>query len=152
MPCVPLAPQPTATSAMCRPANHPAPSETRTAQDDGAPTGLDGAPPVASHSVRRITDAGRPRDRRTLVPLLGVFAEFEHEAITDRVIDGMTTEVGKGKWSGGCRPYGYHAVIVRRTARNSLPRPQRPYARNWLLLASGWSATRPRRPGLGSGR
>lgn len=44
---------------------------------------------------------------RMLVQLLGVFAEFERETIIDRVINGMTTKAGKGKWPGGTRPYGY---------------------------------------------
>ena len=45
---------------------------------------------------------------RMLVQLLGVFAEFERETIIDRVINGMSTKAGKGKWPGGTRPYGYH--------------------------------------------
>jgi site-specific DNA recombinase len=45
---------------------------------------------------------------RMLVQLLGVFAEFERETIIDRVINGMTTKAGKGKWPGGNRPYGYY--------------------------------------------
>ena len=45
---------------------------------------------------------------RMLVQLLGVFAEFERETIIDRVINGMSAKAGKGKWTGGTRPYGYH--------------------------------------------
>src|SRR5262249_21181578 len=33
---------------------------------------------------------------------------FERETIIDRVINGMTTKAGKGKWPGGTRPYGYY--------------------------------------------
>jgi site-specific DNA recombinase len=57
---------------------------------------------------------------RMLVQLLGVFAEFERETIIDRVINGMTTKAGKGKWPGGTRPYGYH---VDRDTQKLVPHP-----------------------------
>ncbi len=41
---------------------------------------------------------------RMLVPLLGVFAEFERETIIDRVTNGMATKASKGKWPGGTPP------------------------------------------------
>src|SRR6266702_538091 len=44
---------------------------------------------------------------RMLVQLLGVFAEFEREAIIDRVTAGMNAKAAKGKWPGGRLPYGY---------------------------------------------
>lgn len=58
---------------------------------------------------------------RMLVQLLGVFAEFERETIIDRVINGMTTKAGKGKWPGGTRPYGYH---VDRDSQKLIPHPE----------------------------
>ncbi len=58
---------------------------------------------------------------RMLVQLLGVFAEFERETIIDRVINGMTTKAGKGKWPGGTRPYGYH---VDRDTQKLVPHPE----------------------------
>ncbi|MFR9777724.1 recombinase family protein [Micromonospora sp. MS34] len=58
---------------------------------------------------------------RMLIQLLGVFAEFERETIIDRVINGMTTKAGKGKWPGGTRPYGYH---VDRDSQKLVPHPE----------------------------
>ncbi|GAA4715004.1 hypothetical protein Prum_039210 [Phytohabitans rumicis] len=58
---------------------------------------------------------------RMLVQLLGVFAEFERETIIDRVINGMSTKAGKGKWPGGTRPYGYH---VDRDTQKLVPHPE----------------------------
>jgi site-specific DNA recombinase len=57
---------------------------------------------------------------RMLVQLLGVFAEFERETIIDRVINGMITKAGKGKWPGGNRPYGYY---VERDTQKLVPHP-----------------------------
>jgi DNA invertase Pin-like site-specific DNA recombinase len=46
---------------------------------------------------------------RMLVQMLGVFAEFEHEMIIDRVVNGMERKAAKGKWTLGTAPFGYHA-------------------------------------------
>jgi len=56
-----------------------------------------------------------------LVPLLGVFAEFERETIIDRVTNGMATKASKGKWPGGTRPYGYY---VDRETQKLVPHPE----------------------------
>jgi site-specific DNA recombinase len=52
--------------------------------------------------------------------LLGMFAEFERGTIIDRVINGMSTKAGKGKWTGGTRPYGY---LVDRVQDRLAPHP-----------------------------
>lgn len=55
-----------------------------------------------------------------LVQLLGVFAEFEHKTIIDRVINGMTAKAKQGKWPGGSHPYGY---TVDRQTQKLTPKP-----------------------------
>src|SRR5215207_2566290 len=72
---------------------------------------------------------------RMLVQLLGVFAEFERETIVDRVINGMTTKAGKGKWPGGTRPYGY---LVNRDTQQLIPHPaEAPVLRDIFRLYTG---------------
>jgi site-specific DNA recombinase len=46
---------------------------------------------------------------RMLVQMLGMFAQFEHDTIIDRVIAGMERKAAAGKWKGGRRPFGYQA-------------------------------------------
>src|SRR5262249_8562262 len=69
---------------------------------------------------------------RMLVQLLGVFAEFERETIIDRVINGMTTKAGKGKWPGGTRPYGY--CVDRETQKLVLNNTEAPMLREIFRL------------------
>ena len=61
---------------------------------------------VAFCSATEHFDTSTPMGRMFL-QLLGMFAEFERSTIIDRVINGMTAKAGKGKWTGGTRPYGY---------------------------------------------
>jgi site-specific DNA recombinase len=50
---------------------------------------------------------------RMMLQMLGVFAEFEHATIVDRVTAGLERRVREGKWMSGRTPYGY-------TRRNGL--------------------------------
>ena len=51
-------------------------------------------------------DTGSPAGRMML-QMLGVFAEFEHATIVDRVTAGLERRVREGKWMSGRTPYGY---------------------------------------------
>jgi len=51
-------------------------------------------------------DTGSPAERMML-QMLGVFAEFEHATIVDRVTAGLERRVREGKWMSGRTPYGY---------------------------------------------
>ena len=42
-----------------------------------------------------------------MLQMLGVFAEFEHATIVDRVTAGLERRVREGKWMSGRSPYGY---------------------------------------------
>ncbi len=42
-----------------------------------------------------------------MLQMLGVFAEFEHATIVDRVTAGLERRVREGKWMSGRTPYGY---------------------------------------------
>jgi site-specific DNA recombinase len=44
---------------------------------------------------------------RMMLQMLGVFAEFEHATIVDRVTAGLERRVREGKWMSGRTPYGY---------------------------------------------
>jgi len=44
---------------------------------------------------------------RMMLQMLGVFAEFEHATIVDRVTAGLERRVREGKWMSGRLPYGY---------------------------------------------
>ena len=44
---------------------------------------------------------------RMMLQMLGVFAEFEHATIVDRVTAGLERRVREGKWMSGRSPYGY---------------------------------------------
>jgi site-specific DNA recombinase len=44
---------------------------------------------------------------RMMLQMLGVFAEFEHATIVDRVTAGLERRVSEGKWMSGRTPYGY---------------------------------------------
>jgi site-specific DNA recombinase len=51
-------------------------------------------------------DTGSPAGRMML-QMLGVFAEFEHATIVDRVTAGLERRVREGRWMSGRTPYGY---------------------------------------------
>jgi site-specific DNA recombinase len=51
-------------------------------------------------------DTGSPAGRMML-QMLGVFAEFEHATIVDRVTAGLERRVREGRWISGRTPYGY---------------------------------------------
>jgi site-specific DNA recombinase len=51
-------------------------------------------------------DTGSPAGRMML-QMLGVFAEFEHATIVDRVTGGLERRVREGRWMSGRTPYGY---------------------------------------------
>jgi site-specific DNA recombinase len=61
---------------------------------------------VTFRSATEPFDTSTPAGRM-LVQMLGVFAEFEHEMIIDRVINGMERKASKGQWTVGAVPYGY---------------------------------------------
>lgn len=42
--------------------------------------------------------------------LLGTFAEFERDRITERAVDGLRAVTARGYWPGGPAPYGYRIV------------------------------------------
>lgn len=44
---------------------------------------------------------------RMMLNILMTFAQYEREIITERVRDKMSASRKKGKWVGGCVPYGY---------------------------------------------
>lgn len=75
---------------------------------------------VAFCSATEHFDTSTPMGRMFL-QLLGMFAEFERSTIIDRVISGMSAKAGKGKWTGGTRPYGYQ---VDREQDRFAPHPQ----------------------------
>src|SRR6266508_1686294 len=59
-------------------------------------------------------DTGSPAGRMML-QMLGVFAEFEHATIVDRVTAGLDRRVREGRWMSGRTPYGYaraNALLV----------------------------------------
>jgi site-specific DNA recombinase len=45
---------------------------------------------------------------RMMLQMLGVFAEFEHATIVDRVSAGIERRAKEGKWANGRLPFGYH--------------------------------------------
>jgi site-specific DNA recombinase len=51
-------------------------------------------------------DTGSPAGRM-MMQMLGVFAEFEHATIVDRVTAGLERRVREGRWMSGRTPYGY---------------------------------------------
>jgi site-specific DNA recombinase len=51
-------------------------------------------------------DTGSPAGRMML-QMLGVFAEFEHATIVDRVTAGLERRVREGRWMSGRTPFGY---------------------------------------------
>jgi site-specific DNA recombinase len=44
---------------------------------------------------------------RMMLQMLGVFAEFEHATIVDRVTSGIERRAREGRWAGGRIPFGY---------------------------------------------
>jgi site-specific DNA recombinase len=52
---------------------------------------------------------------RLLVQMLGMFAQFERDAIIDRVIARMERKAAAGKWKGGRRPFGYQVDATAQT-------------------------------------
>ena len=61
---------------------------------------------VVLKSATEPFDTGSPAGRMML-QMLGVFAEFEHATIVDRVTAGLERRVREGKWMSGRTPYGY---------------------------------------------
>jgi site-specific DNA recombinase len=61
---------------------------------------------VVLKSATEPFDTGSPAGRMML-QMLGVFAEFEHATIVDRVTAGLARRVREGKWMSGRTPYGY---------------------------------------------
>jgi site-specific DNA recombinase len=61
---------------------------------------------VVLKSATEPFDTGSPAGRMML-QTLGVFAEFEHATIVDRVTAGLERRVREGKWMSGRHPYGY---------------------------------------------
>jgi site-specific DNA recombinase len=44
---------------------------------------------------------------RLLLQMLAMFAQFERDTISDRVVAGMERKAARGHWMGGRRPFGY---------------------------------------------
>jgi site-specific DNA recombinase len=61
---------------------------------------------VVLKSATEPFDTGSPVGRMML-QMLGVFAEFEHATIVDRVTAGLERRVREGRWMSGRTPYGY---------------------------------------------
>jgi site-specific DNA recombinase len=61
---------------------------------------------VVLKSATEPFDTGSPAGRMML-QMLGVFAEFEHATIVDRVTAGLERRVREGRWMGRRIPYGY---------------------------------------------
>jgi site-specific DNA recombinase len=61
---------------------------------------------VVLKSATEPFDTGSPAGRMML-QMLGVFAEFEHATIVDRVTAGLERRVREGRWMSGRTPYGY---------------------------------------------
>jgi site-specific DNA recombinase len=61
---------------------------------------------VVLKSATEPFDTGSPAGRMML-QMLGVFAEFEHATIVDRVTAGLERRVREGHWMGRRIPYGY---------------------------------------------
>jgi site-specific DNA recombinase len=51
-------------------------------------------------------DTGSPAGRMML-QMLGVFAEFEHATIVDRITAGIERRAREGRWYSGRPPFGY---------------------------------------------
>ena len=47
---------------------------------------------------------------RMLRSMLGTFAEFERDRITERMVEGLRAIAARGYWPGGPAPYGYQIV------------------------------------------
>lgn len=60
-------------------------------------------------SVTQAFDTSTPVGRLTL-HVLASFAEFEREMIVERTRDKIAGARKKGKWTGGCAPYGYDSI------------------------------------------
>jgi site-specific DNA recombinase len=61
---------------------------------------------IVLKSATEPLDTGSPAGRMML-QMLGVFAEFEHATIVDRVTAGLERRVREGRWMSGRTPYGY---------------------------------------------
>jgi site-specific DNA recombinase len=61
---------------------------------------------VVLKSATEPFDTGSPAGRMML-QMLGVFAEFEHATIVDRVTAGLERRAREGRWMSGRTPYGY---------------------------------------------
>jgi site-specific DNA recombinase len=61
---------------------------------------------IVLRSATEPFDTGSPAGRMML-QMLGVFAEFEHATIVDRVTAGLERRVRQGRWMSGRTPYGY---------------------------------------------
>ena len=61
---------------------------------------------IVLRSATEPFDTGSPAGRMML-QMLGVFAEFEHATIVDRVTAGLERRVREGRWMSGRTPYGY---------------------------------------------
>ena len=44
---------------------------------------------------------------KLMAQMLASFAEFEHDVLMDRILEGFTAKALKGEWLGGRAPYGY---------------------------------------------
>jgi site-specific DNA recombinase len=83
---------------------------------------------------------------RMMLQMLGVFAEFEHATIVDRVTSGIERRAREGRWPNGRIPFGYArneqkqlirrlgaAAIARRLVGEQAPAPSRGWQPNIVL-------------------
>jgi site-specific DNA recombinase len=61
---------------------------------------------VILRSATEPFDTGSPA-RRMMLQMLGVFAEFEHATIVDRITAGIERRAKEGRWYSGRPPFGY---------------------------------------------
>jgi site-specific DNA recombinase len=61
---------------------------------------------VVMRSATEPFDTGSPAGRMML-QMLGVFAEFEHATIVDRITAGIERRAKEGRWYSGRPPFGY---------------------------------------------
>ncbi len=54
---------------------------------------------------------------KLMAQTLASFAEFEHDVLMDRILEGFTAKAMKGEWLGGRAPYGYANDRENRTLR-----------------------------------
>ena len=71
---------------------------------------------VSLHSATETFETMSPSGK-LMAQTLASFAEFEHDVLMDRILEGFTAKAMKGEWLGGPAPYGYANDRENRTLR-----------------------------------